>query len=71
MDHPFLNHQESIMTALRQRMIEDMRIRNLSPNTIDSYVRQVARFARHFKRSPAALGPEDVRTYQLRLVEQG
>jgi len=58
------------MTALRQRMIEDMRIRNLSPNTIDCYVGQVARFARHFGRSPAELDLEHVRAYQLHLVEK-
>ena len=58
------------MTALRQRMIEDMRIRNLSPNTIDSYVGHVARFSRHFRRSPVELGPEEVRAYQLHLVQR-
>jgi len=51
-------------------MIEDMRIRNLSPNTIDSYVGQVARFARHFNCSPERLGAEQVRTYQLHLVQR-
>ncbi len=52
------------MTPLRQRMIEDMRIRNLSPRTIHCYVRQVARFAEHFGRSPQRLGPEEIRAYQ-------
>jgi len=51
-------------------MIEDMRIRNLSPNTIACYVRQVAHFARHFEQSPARLEPEEVRAYQLHLVRQ-
>ena len=45
------------MTPLRQRMIEDMQVRNLSPHTIDCYVRQVALFARYFNRSPELLGP--------------
>ena len=47
------------MTPLRQRMIEDMQVRNLSPHTIDCYVRQVALFARYFNRSPELLGPDD------------
>jgi hypothetical protein len=58
------------MTALRQRMIEDMRIRNLAPRTIACYVSQVARFAAHFGRSPAELGLSEIRTYQKYLVEQ-
>jgi site-specific recombinase XerD len=58
------------MTALRQRMIEDMRIRNLAPRTIACYVSQVARFAAHFGRSPADLGVTEVRAYQKYLVEQ-
>ena len=59
------------MTALRQRMIDDMRIRNLSPRTIKSYVYKVARFAKCFERSPSILGPEDVRTYLLSLINEG
>jgi site-specific recombinase XerD len=49
-------------------MIEDMQVRNLSPNTQDSYLRQVSLFARHFERSPELLGPEDIRSYQVYLV---
>ena len=56
------------MTPLRQRMIEDMQLRNLSPRTIDCYVRQVALFARHFKRSPKLLALDDIRAYQVHLV---
>jgi site-specific recombinase XerD len=49
-------------------MIEDMRIRNLSPRTISAYVRQVASFAAYFGRSPVLLGPEEIRSYQRHLV---
>ena len=56
------------MTPLRQRMIEDMQVRNLSPCTIDCYVRQVALFARHFESSPELLGLDEIRAYQLHLA---
>ncbi len=58
------------MTHLRQRMTEDMRVRNLSPHTQSSYVQQVSLFARHFKQSPEALGPEDIRAYQVYLTTE-
>lgn len=58
------------MTPLRRRMIEDLRIRNRSPRTIEAYVRAVARFAAFHGRSPEQLGPEDVRTYQLHLLDR-
>ena len=57
-------------TNLRQRMTEDMQVRNLSFLTQSSYVQQVSMFARHFDRSPAVLGLEDIRDYQLYLTNQ-
>ena len=57
------------MTPLRQRMLEDMGIRNLAENTQLSYLQQVSLFARHFHRSPEELGPEQVRTYQVHLMK--
>ena len=58
------------MTPLRQRMIEDMQVRNLSANTQASYLQQVSLFACHFNRSPHLLGPEDIRIYQLYLTNE-
>lgn len=57
------------MTALRQRMIEDMRLRNFSPHTIEAYVHAVKQFARHFGRSPEQLDGEQARQYLLHLVQ--
>jgi len=58
------------MTPLRQRMTEDMQVRNLSPHTQASYLQQVSLFARHFHKSPEQLGPEQIRAYQVYLTNQ-
>jgi integrase/recombinase XerD len=58
------------MTPLRQRMIEDMKLRNLSPHTILAYVDRVAAFAKHFGKSPHLLGPKEVRAYLVYLVAE-
>lgn len=51
-------------------MVEDMRIRNYSPHTIDCYIRYAGMFARHFGKPPSLLGPEEIRSYQLYLLEK-
>jgi site-specific recombinase XerD len=58
------------MTKLRQRMWEDMRIRNLSLTTQKKYMKQVAAFANHFHKSPELLGIEDIRVFLLYLAQE-
>src|SRR5712691_5291283 len=57
-------------TTLPQRMSDHLRLRNRSLRTINTYLACVAHFARHFGKSPALLGPEEIRQYQVYLVEQ-
>lgn len=59
------------VSPLRQRMIEDMTIRNLSPTTQRSYIHAIEGYSRHFGRSPDRLGLEDVRAYQVHLAGKG
>lgn len=56
------------MTPLRQRFIEDLKLRNYARGTIDSYVCHVARFARWHGRGPEQLDQEAVRRYLLHLI---
>lgn len=51
-------------------MLEDMKVRNLSPKTQVAYITQVARFAKHFGKSPEHLGLEEIRAYQVYLVNE-
>jgi integrase/recombinase XerD len=55
------------MTPLRQRMTEDMRLRNLGLSTQRAYLQYVAQFAGYFHRSPEMLGPAEIRAFQLHL----
>jgi len=56
------------VSPLRQRMIDDMTVRNLAPNTMLCYLKQVNYLARYFGRSPQQLGPEEIREYLLYLA---
>ena len=53
-----------------KRMAEDMQLRNFSPNTIDSYTFHVDRFCKHFGKPVDQLGPEQIREFQLYLVNE-
>jgi integrase/recombinase XerD len=58
------------MTPLRQRMIDDMRLRNLAAGTQQNYISHVAAYARYYNVSPEQLDQEDLRNYLLFLLEE-
>lgn len=60
-----------VITPLRQRMIDDMRMRKLNPKTQSAYIRAVRQFAGFLGRSPDTASVEDLRRYQLHLVDHG
>ena len=66
-----MTHNTKPVSPLRQRMIDDMTLRKLSPQTQTAYVRVVKHFACFLGRSPDTASAEDLRQYQLHLVEQG
>jgi site-specific recombinase XerD len=59
------------MSPLRQRMLDDMRIRNMSQLTQYTYVRAVANYSAFHGRAPDKLNAEHVRSYRLHLIERG
>jgi site-specific recombinase XerD len=59
------------ISALRQRMLEDMRLRKLAPQTQASYVRSVRRLAAYLRRAPDTATVEELRNFQLHLVDRG
>ena len=59
------------ISPLRQRMIDDMRMRKFSPKTQNAYIRAVQRFTAFLGRAPDTASDEDLRRYQLHLVVQG
>jgi integrase/recombinase XerD len=59
------------ITPLRRRMIDDMRMRKLSDKTQRHYIRAVRQFSGFLGRSPDSASVEDLRRYQLHLVDRG
>jgi integrase/recombinase XerD len=59
------------ISTLRQRMIEDMQLRKLSPKTQSAYILAVKKFAAYLGHSPHTATREDLRQFQLHLVDQG
>jgi site-specific recombinase XerD len=66
-----MNDSTRPISALRQRMVEDMRMRKLAPKTQTAYIRSVRQLAAYLRRSPDSATAEDLRNYQLYLVDHG
>ena len=66
-----MNDSARVISPLRQRMLEDMRMRKLAPQTQASYVRGVRRLAGYLRRPPDTATVEDLRNFQLHLVDRG
>ena len=66
-----MTHSNKPVSPLRQRMIEDMTMRKLQPQTQVAYIRSVRRLTQFLGRSPEQATAEDLRRFQLHLVDQG
>lgn len=66
-----MSHSNKTVSPLRQRMIEDMTLRKLGAATQLSYIRAVVKFTRFLRRSPDTATAEELRQFQLHLVEAG
>ena len=66
-----MNAPHTTVSPLRQRMLEDMRIRRLAPQTQTAYIRAVRRFAAYLHRPPDTATVEGLRNFQLHLVDEG
>jgi site-specific recombinase XerD len=66
-----MNATTPAVSPLRQRMIDDMRMRKLEPKTQSGYIRAVRRFTEYLRRSPDTAAVEDLRRFQLHMVDTG
>src|SRR5579864_6224221 len=66
-----MNDSTREISPLRRRMMEDMRLRKLAPQTQASYVRSVRRLASYLRRPPDTATVEELRNFQLHLVDRG
>jgi len=66
-----MNSSTQKVSPLRLRMIEDMRMRKLAPHTQEGYIRAVRKLAQYLRRSPDSASVEDLRNFQLYLVDHG
>jgi len=64
-----MGHSSKSISPLRQRMIEDMTLRKLGPSTQTGYLRAVVKFTRYLGGSPDTAEAEDLRRFQLQMVE--
>ncbi len=67
---PLMTPYRNRLTPATRRMAEDMQIRNFAANTIDAYTWHVDDFLSHFAKPAEELGPEEIRQYQLYLVQE-
>jgi integrase/recombinase XerD len=66
-----MDHSTPTVSPLRRRMTEDMRMRNFKPKTQAAYLRGVSKLATFLKRSPDTAAADDLRRFQLHLVDDG
>ena len=58
------------MTALRQRMLDELQRRNYSPATTRGYIHAIKQFAEYFHKSPEQLGGDEIRQFELYLLKE-
>jgi site-specific recombinase XerD len=66
-----MESQKPSVSPVRQRMIDDMRMRKFGEKALVDYVRAVRKFAQYLQRSPDTASVEELRNYQLHLVDHG